>query len=96
LEININYFEIIVFFYLKISNRSRSTLHIGQISGGCSLAHKYPQTLHLHIGVVEDDKISLMDLFFKISRCSGEGLLSGIDFNFDFPFNISPEMYKPQ
>jgi hypothetical protein len=35
---------------MKRSNLSFFTLQIGQISGGLSLAHKYPQTLHLQTG----------------------------------------------
>jgi len=69
---------------------------MGQISGGSSRAHKYPQTLHLHTGIEEDDKIPVVDSIFSFSRSSGEGLLSGIGLNFLLPLNISLEMYKPQ
>lgn len=36
--------------YKKRSNLSLVALQIGHISGGASLAHKYPHTLHRHIG----------------------------------------------
>ena len=81
---------------MNCSKRSFSALHMGQISGGSPLAHKYPQTRHLHIGIEEDDMIPLTELVFNFSRSSDEGLLSGIGFNFFSPFNISPDTYKPQ
>ena len=77
-------------------NLSPETLHIGQISGGLSRAHKYPQTLQRHTGFESSVEILNPVLAFIFSLSSGDGLLSGMDFNSFSPFKISLEMYNAQ
>ena len=81
---------------MNFSNLSPETLHIGQISGGLSLAHKYPQTLQRHTGFESPVDILTVISSFIFSRTDGDGLLSGIEINFFSPDNISPETYNPQ
>ena len=81
---------------MNFSNLSPETLHIGQISGGLSRAHKYPQTLQRQTGF--DSSVEILNPKFALifSLSSGDGLLSGIDCNSFSPLKISPEMYNPQ
>jgi hypothetical protein len=39
-----------LYFHVKRSKRSLLTLHMGHLSGGESLAQRYPHTLHRHTG----------------------------------------------
>ena len=45
---------------MNLSNLSPETLHIGHISGGFSLAHRYPQTLQRHTG--SDSSVEILAL----------------------------------
>ena len=81
---------------MNFSNLSPETLHIGQISGGLSRAHKYPQTLQRHTGFESSVENLNPVLAFISSLSSGDGLLSGMDCNFFSPLKITPEMYNPQ
>ncbi len=81
---------------MNFSNLSLETLHIGHISGGLSLAQRYPQTLQRQTGFESSVDILNPISFFIFSLSSGDGLLSGMDCNFFSPLNISPDMYNPQ
>jgi hypothetical protein len=68
-------------------------LHIGQISGGLSLAHKYPQTLHLQTGKGRELILTFegWDGVLIFARTSFAGRLSGIELIGCFPSATAEE-----
>ena len=54
--------------YMNLSNRSYVALHIGQVSGGSSLAQRYPQTLHLQTGKGREPAPSGEPVYFDWMR----------------------------
>jgi len=79
--------------YIKRSKRSFFTLQIGQTSGGPSLAHKYPQTLHLQTGSGKGLIFEPVDWGWLLtcSRSSLDRRLSGIDSICCFPSATAEE-----
>ena len=85
------------YIYMNCSNLSFVTLQTGQVSGGLSLAQRYPQTLHRQTGYCNSDFISedwakgFWD-FLSSSVC----LRSGIDSASFWLSAISLDTYKAQ
>jgi hypothetical protein len=69
---------------MKRSKRSFFALQIGQISGGLSRAHKYPQTLQRQTGA-ESDEILNSDFIVCFFLSFFSGRRSGIGDIFCFP-----------
>jgi hypothetical protein len=85
----------ILYGYIKRSNLSFVALHIGHISGGASLAHKYPQTLHRQTGYDKDSTGPGSDLGL-IFLCSTGGRRSGIAETCLVPLTTAFDTYSPQ
>jgi hypothetical protein len=66
-------------FQMNRSNRSFLTLQMGQISGGPSLAHRYPQTLHLQTGYGSETGPVRETFWLSWSLSSRGGRRSGIE-----------------
>jgi hypothetical protein len=81
---------------MKRSNRSFLALHMGHMSGGASLAHRYPQTLHRHTGSGRDVTAFGAFLGWDSFRSFHGGRRSGMAPICFLPFTTSSETYRPQ
>jgi len=77
---------------MNFSKRSFFALQMGQISGACSRAQRYPHTLQRHTGRLNrgDNSDSPETLLFKALASSG-GRRSGIGLTSSIPLNILSE-----
>lgn len=80
----------------NFSKRSRFALQIGQTSGGCSRAQRYPQTLQRQMGKGRDFAPIAAGRAKAAFLSSGEGLRSGIEEGVFFPSMASFETYNAQ
>ena len=82
-------------YYMKSLKRSFSTLQMGQVSGGCSLAQRYPHTLHRQTGnnrpAFPSGKLSSLEVVLSLSRIWAGSRRSGMDLASDSPLSTPCE-----
>ena len=80
------------------SNRSLVTLQIGQISGGCSRAQRYPQTPQRHTGNRNDPagETGIARIAVFSPRSARGGRRSGTGASNDLPIAIALVTYSAQ